>query len=289
MARPGTRPVTFHGLTIYVPASWATNAVTCGAPTKDTVVLADGPQPACGTVGGASFSTATFTTWRSGSTDPGLTRRSITIDGHRATLGTGVAGRMHVTEVVVPDLRTKVVIGTRSAALGRGLVETAEVTQADANGCPSTMAYVDLTAPPTGGQAQVMVAGRPGAVVICRYLQTYLEQVTTLSAADGARLTDTLNALPTGLSEARRATYSASLCRGAKGSSGDAMDLQDYSIRFSYPHRPTALVYARLSLCGALGFSNGTRTGQRTTPATALLAALGGSDTGWQGDVHPPR
>jgi hypothetical protein len=287
VAPPGTRPVTFHGLTVFVPSSWATDAVKCGAPLRDTVFFEDGAQPACGSIGTSAFSEAVFRFWGPGDASDVPSRRSLTIDTHPATVHAEVRDGVHVTELVVPDLSAMVTITTTDPKLGERIVLAAQITRTDANGCASTMPYVDLTSPPTAGPADVMVAGNPGTVAICTYERTYLERGVTLAGADGARLVDLLNALPTGLSEASPKDYLPTLCRRPGHASSDDMDSENYSIRFSYPHGPTAVVYARLSLCGALGFTNGTRTGQRTTPVTDLLVSLSGFNALVQGDIHP--
>lgn len=281
-APAGTRAVTFHGLTIFVPKSWATNAVKCGAPLRDTVFYGDSSQPACGSIGGSQFSEADLLTWQPGIGDRSLHQRSLTIDGHRATVGSGAADGAYTTELIVPDLRARVRIGSPSPTVGARLVRTAQITRTDANGCPSVMGYLDLTSPPTTGPAGVLVAGRPTDVVICTYGRTYLERGVRLSPADATRLVGVLDALPAGLSVASPKYYLPSLC--AKPSTAHDFD---YVIRIGYRHGAVSLVYARLSLCGALGFTNGTRTGQRTTPATELLVTLSGIDTPWQGGVQP--
>ncbi len=230
---------------------------------------------------------AQFRFWRPGYASAVPDRRSLTIDSHPAVVHAAIDDGVHVTELVVPDLRAMVTIGSRDPKLGERIVATAQVTQHDSNGCTSTMPYVDLTSPPTTGAANVMVAGHPSSVAICTYEQTYLERGVTLTGADGDRLVDLLNALPTGLSEASPKDYSPTLCRRPGHEADDDMDSDDYSIRFNYPHGPAAVVYARLSLCGALGFTNGTRTGQRTAPVTDLLVSLSGFNATVQGDVHP--
>jgi hypothetical protein len=108
-----------------------------------------------------------------------------------------------------------------------------------------------------------------------------------LSRSDANRLTTALNALPSGWSEATPTDYSPQLCRGGRlARQGDLSDLGDFSIRLTYAHRRLSIVYARLSLCGALGFSNGSRTGQRIESIGRLFAKLSGT-TSWQGGVHP--
>lgn len=287
VAPPGTRPVTFHGLTVYVPRSWAIDAVKCGAPLTNTIFFGDGAQPACGSTGTSPYSMATFVTWHPGIVDRRLTWRTRKIDGHRATVGTSAGHGAHTTELVVPDIKARLIVGSPSSAIGTRIVRTAQITQHDVNGCPSTMPYVDLTAPPTSGPADVMIAGRPRAEVICSYVQTFLERGIPLSQATANRLNAALNALPSGLSEANPTDYSPELCRGGRlARQGDLSDAEDFSIRLSYAHRPLAIVYARLSLCGALGFSNGSRTGQRIDSITRLFAKLSGT-TSWQGGVRP--
>lgn len=288
VAPPGTRPVTFHGLTVFVPRAWATNAVKCGAALKNTVFFGDGAQPACGSVGTSRFSIATFSTWQPGNEDRRLRHRSLTIDGHRATLGTGSEDGRHLSELIVADLKARLLIAGPGPGIGNEVVRTAQVTRTDANGCPSTMGYVDLTTPPTTGPADVMVAGTPSKVVICHYLRSFLDQGISLSPADAGRFVTALNALPTGLSEVLRSTYLPGSCRGGRlATQGDASDLEQFSIRISYADRPDAVVYARLGLCGPVGFTNGTRTGQRADGVVNLLNALFDDSLTWPGPVHP--
>jgi RNA polymerase sigma-70 factor (ECF subfamily) len=86
--------------------------------------------------------------------------------------------------------------------------------------------------------------------------------------------------------------YDPSVCRSPVTAVGSltgppAEDSAAYLIRADYASGPSVTVVVRLGLCGDLGASNGTRTGQRPTELAEWLSRIAGSWGGFPSDVHP--
>ncbi len=293
------RQVVFHGLAIEVPAGWPLNALQCTSPIRDTVVL-PGPRTTCAGPVHPQVTSAEFFEGTAGGLAGSLTStrtEPATVDGVTATRLTGTADHgVHVVTVTVPSLQAQVVIRSPDAGRAARLADSLTIVRTGPDGCSSR--DDDLGVLPVGepaarpGADQRLVPGTPTSVVICRYLAGLIEQSTALDAADRASLVSLLNGLPEGLSRANPQHFSPESCRSPVTAIGSltgqqADDSAAYLIRAEYPSGPSLTVVVRLGLCGDLGASNGTRTGQRTMDLTERLARLAGSSGGFPADVHP--
>jgi len=136
----------------------------------------------------------------------------------------------------------------------------------------------------------MLVPGQPTRIAVCRYMSGLVEQSAVLSDAAARALVSVLDALPTGVSVADPTTYLPSLCATAGSTSrtgGDAMDREAYVVRADYPSGPSVTVVIRLGLCGDLGASNGTHTGQREDTLLQAMFEVAGNASGAPGRVKP--
>ena len=295
----GDRLVVFHGLAVEVPAAWPTNALRCATPQRDTVIL-PGAVETCLTTSRPAVPFVQFGEGTSFAVLAGTLRDAHTeqteVGGLPATRLTGRQQGRYVVAVAVPSLSAQVLASSPEQATGEALAGTVRVTDTDANGCPAHSDAVAVlpTGRPTArpGADRELVPGTPSAVVVCRYVAGLVEQSGAVDGADRTALLATLNGLPSGVSRANPKDYLPSLCRTPSTAPGSvlddtAMDSEAYLVRASYASGPSVSVLVRLGLCGDLGASNGTRTGQLTQALAERLAAAAGNSQGWPGDVRP--
>ncbi len=113
-----------------------------------------------------------------------------------------------------------------------------------------------------------------------------LERGAALTGPQATGLMTVLTHLPVGLSRTATDTYWPPLCAtpavGRDTIDGkDRSDVEAYRIEADYPTGNPVIVIVRLGLCGDLGASNGSRTGQRTDALTRALGDVVGSSAGF--------
>ena len=122
----------------------------------------------------------------------------------------------------------------------------------------------------------------------CRYVEGWLEQGSTLSGTALRTFVTTVNGLPPGLSRALIPGLNVCSDGPSNGVPGDMADTADlYRFELHYPDRPSVLLTARVSWCGDLGISNGSRTGQLTDDLIRLLDDTVGLTMGLPGPATP--
>jgi hypothetical protein len=295
---PGYRQVTFHGLAIGVPTSWPVNATHCGQPVRDTVIL-PGAVPACGVARVPSATSVEFVDDQQVNLASTLTQASssgFALAGERATRLTGRLGRLFVIAVAVRVLSAQVIVTSPRLDLARSLAATLTITDSDSNGCPSRATNTSVlpkgSKPSRSGAADALIPPTPNRLTVCRYVAALLEQSGSLDARHRVAFIAALNGLPRGLSRANTDTYLPELCRRPSTDPGtltgpSATDGEAYVVTATYDTGPNVTVIARLNLCGDLGASNGTRTGQRTDALVNQLVGAAGNSEGWSGAIHP--
>lgn len=285
----GTRRVVFHGLAVTVPAGWPLNATRCGVPIADTVVL-PGFVPACGSTRTPSVTSVEF-----GDVPPPLDTRSwqdvrsesVHVAGVPAGRTSGRVGALYAVVVTVPSLSASVLIESPRLQTVDELAAGVTVVTVDDNGCAARSGATDVL--PTGrepsrpGAGAQLVPDTPVSVRICRYDRGFLEQSTRLDGSKAQPFVALLDGLPGGLSRADPTTYLPSLCHH------DPMDAEGFLITARYASGPDVDVVVRLGLCGDLGASNGTATGQWTMALAEQLTRLAGSAVGFPGGVGPKK
>ena len=292
---PTTKQIVFHGLAVTVPSGWRLNATRCGIPVRDTVVL-PGPVPACGLVRPPEVSSVQFSASDLGGlagTLTGPVTRTGTLAGQDATWLTGTDRGFHVAAVTVPALHAQVVVSSPDAATVQRIAASVTIVATDDNGCAARSDATDVLptghAPSRAGADSEIVPDGATTLTICRYVAGYLEQSVRLTHAQAKSLVAGVNGLPRGVSRANPKEFLPSLCRkvGATSYPADTSDTEGYLIEASYPSGPPVDIVVRLALCGDLGASNGTVTGQLTPAFAAQVSGLAGNSTGWPSDVLP--
>lgn len=285
---PGHRVITFHGLSITVPATWVLTVGEYCKNTTNTVVL-PGVSAACGHVDQPTLSTVEFYDGTHGLALSDTTAtRPTTISGVPATRVEGRYEPRAAFGYLLPSLQASVLIRPARGASGEELAATLRVVAIDTNGCLSSVA--DTAALPevrsSSPEPRTLIPDGAESLVVCRYLAGRLEQGALLAGARARTMSDTLNAQPAGTSRADPASYSTNLCK-ATSSLGTvdgeaAMDSESYRIEARYQAGKPVVVIARLGVCGRLGASNGRHSVQCTQSLYDLLAAIVGNGKGGQ-------
>jgi hypothetical protein len=286
-ARPGFQTVTFHGLSITVPSSWTVpnSWLTHGGEdcslSREYVGL-PGARLQCGSTDTPSIA---FVEFIEGDDPLGLTGpikiTKTRISGIAATRTDGLWAARAAFGYTVPTLRASVLIVPAQGQTGADLAGSLQVNAFDSHGCPAAVADVaelPRNKPPAReGAADTLIPGRPTVLRVCRYVLGRIEQGTALTGPQATGLVTVLAHLPPGLNRADPDTFSPELCHTSAGDvntiAGNdvASDGEAYRIQADYPVGKPVVVVVRLGLCGDLGASNGSRTGQRTD---ALVKAV---------------
>jgi hypothetical protein len=305
-AAPGFQVITYHGLSITVPASWLVTVGEPCQPDRSIVELpswgsnmctrdADPDVTIVELLGQAGPPASMEVTSTSHTTISGLP--AIRTDGIRN--GGEFPGRSAFS-YSIPALQVVVQIMPASDQIARELDASLRVDAVDAHGCRSRVTEIaTLPSHPVShrsGLTEALLPGQPTSVSVCRYTSGWLEQRYTsswleqgafLSGAAAQQLTATLDRLPTGLSRSNTPTLIQ--CAGHDDASpeGDYHDAFQFEAR--YPEGPPVVLIARLGWCGDLGISNGARTGQRTEDLVTALTGIFGATlvNGIPPDVTP--
>jgi|GEM_PF-4055846 len=297
-AGPGLQVITFHGLSITVPASWKVSPDynPCKV-TTSIVELMVGGAPACYQPADPDLTRVQFFA-RADLLPLSDVRRAshTTISGLAATREEGFSsGGRAGFGYVVPELHAAVLIWPARGQTGQELSDSLRVDAVDKHGCRSRATAAEVAEFPgsatsdRAGMAQALIPGRPESASVCRYRAGWLEQGARISGPDLDAFTATVDELPPGLS--RAVQRSTGTCRepGTLGSLDDDemhADLDAYRIEVRYPDGQPVVLIARLGECRDLGISNGARTGQRTDELLTWLLRLAGAGTALPGAVR---
>jgi hypothetical protein len=281
---PGMQSITFHGLTIQVPAAWPLNAARCGTPVADTVIIGDGSVAACAIRPTPRVTSALLSSFHGSYSLTGAPKKSITIGSTAAVRLDKRTGALMSTEIVLPSIKVDLLLRSPSQARIDALIHTLTLTSTDIYGCPSQSARVDL-AERTGSTGGDLIPLNAVSVTVCRYLSEFLEEGRPVASAAVSHFVSLINALPAGLSVANPNDYLPALCHGHSGRFGYE-DEEEYVIRVHYAGGQIRVLHARLGLCGSLGISDGSRGRQRTLTLCDLLVSLAGNATGIPSDVR---
>ena len=296
-ARPGFQVVTFRGLSITVPSSWLVKEPEICKLSRETVLL-PGIRPTCGVPDTPSVA---FVEFLAGDTPLGLTGKLKTtktrISGIAATRTDGIWAARPAFAYTVPELRASVRIVPALGQTGADLAGSLQVNAFDIHGCPaavSDVAELPRDKPPArDGAADTLVPGRPDVLRVCRYFAGRLDQGAALTGSQATTLISVLNGLPAGLSRADPSTFWPPLCEtpaeGPNTVDGrSTSDAEAYRIQADYPSGDPVIVVVRLGLCGDLGASNGSRTGQSTKALVEALFTVAGTSTGASRVIEAP-
>jgi len=256
---PGTQPVSFHGVTVFVPASWRIGAQRCGTPVGDTVIL-PGPFLNCDL----------------------LRKPPVTV----VDLQPLTAARLSAARKNRPgdrrysDVRTFPEVGVLVSArsldrqlVGR-LLDAARLTPVDAFGCRDRVQSLKPSPRPSHPGADInLVPGVPRSATICRYEGDWLARSVRVPPNQLATLTRILNRLPAGRSRpGGTSAASARFCAEDRH--------RGFVTQFDYAGKPRLDVYVHIGYCD-LTAANGARTTQLDEPLVWALTSLAGYDTGF--------
>jgi hypothetical protein len=281
-AGPGFQAVTFHGLSITVPASWSVNGFSCTL--TSSVVELPGSSPACGRRPYPEFTIVQFVEGTDLLPKDSVSRTIRTnISGLPATRVEADRAAPDITDrpafgYVVAKLHVSVLIQPAQGETGQELAGSLRVDAVDMHGCRSRRS--DMNQPPRSatsdraGMAQALIPDQPVSAILCRYSHGWLEEGSVLSGAALRAFAAGLNRLPVGLS----AEPDPADCGGAGGFGpvDDPANSSAYRIEARYPDGSPVILIARFGSCGDLEIFNGARSGQLTDDLRILLGRLVG-------------
>ncbi|HEV2885514.1 MAG TPA: hypothetical protein VGX49_01265, partial [Jatrophihabitans sp.] len=300
-AGPGMQVVTFHGLSITVPASWQVAVGhRCGTH-GNAVELPASVSQSCFPGNPVEFTRVRFVEGSLPLSPTEMDNAShTTVGGLAATRvqnylahpGSGYSSRAGIA-FIVAELQASVHIMPAEGQTGQDVADSLTVNSVDAHGCRSRATDVNelphAATSDRAGQAEALLPGQPVSVNICRYQDGWLEQGRILSGTTLQAFAAKLNAVPRGLS--RPVEVEPLKCRGADGVGSVegpvAGDSEAYRLEAHYPDGTPVVLVGRISACGDLGISNGARTGQRTPQLVMLLLNTIGASHGWPDKVIP--
>lgn len=273
---PGTQPVSFHGVEIFVPAQWKLNNTDCGTPVADTVITPFAATPSCFVSQRPGLTVARLITLASqeGRQEARVATKPVTVDGHQGRRGTGEYFGKRLAVLVLPD--PGVVISVESVNMTKAgrILDSTRVVAVDWAGCTD---HVEPLAPKSpdkrAGTPSLLVPGTPENASICRYDDNWLSISVRLSQTQMDSLRNILNALPQGTSFPGNGTESADAC---------AEDThRGFIARFNYASGEPLLVYTHIGGCAGLTASNGSRTTKINEPLVTFLTDVAGYDSGF--------
>lgn len=271
-APPGFQVVTFHGLSITVPASWQ---VTTGRHCQLTRSVIELPAYAESTCGRAGYFNLTIIDFYEGTellASEAVHSTQTTISGVPATR-VGVNFGRPAVGYLVPRLSAGVLIMPAAGQTGADLEASLAVNAVDSPGCPARITDENIFPPRAGagrsGTAQALIPGQPTSMRACRYVQGWVEWGATVSGAALRSFDTAVNGLPAGLS---RADSNLGYKCGSTGTGPQVPPPADiYRFELRYPDGPPVLLSGRVGFCGKSGIANGSRTGQLTQALSEAL------------------
>ena len=127
---PGMVRATLDGVEVFVPQDWPRNALECGTPVRDTVVIKPGPAPACLLRNPPVVSYVWLKHPERPGVDPDetLAKNHVNLDGHDARRSQDQLsdGRTRVV-LVVPDRGVVVVAVSTDPGLAQRIVDSAHL------------------------------------------------------------------------------------------------------------------------------------------------------------------
>jgi hypothetical protein len=171
---PGRENVSFHGLTLTVPATWTVGGSRCASTGTGVVVFDDEGAAACDNPGSSGVEVHLSSSDNPAGTQyAGLTTRDALVDGVPARRGSGrVLPSSPLVEVLyVPSLHA--VVAARAPSGTSDLLTDVHVASYDSNGCAGQLSELarSASAPDDG---QPLLPPSPSSLTICRYVATWL-------------------------------------------------------------------------------------------------------------------
>jgi DNA-directed RNA polymerase specialized sigma24 family protein len=283
---PGTQPVSYHGVEIFVPDTWRLDVDQCRTPQRNAVLIEDEdpvvscqvPQPR-----GLTVVRLTLVSTQPGQQRAALATQPVVVNGVSARRGRGVpVGQpVAVSVLVLPQDNVVVSVESPDPAAVQQILDSTRSVPVDDFGCatgPSTHDTLAANAMTERSAKDALVDGSPSGAVICRYTDGWVSRATELSASDRAALVRDLRALPAGVSHPPAGYDESPMACAQDGR-------HSYRILFRYSGYGGDTVDVRISGCDGLSATNGLRTTKISPALVGLLVRA----VGYDGAYPDPR
>lgn len=253
---PGQRAVSWHGVQVLVPDTWGLDDEFCDAPQSDTVVV-PGARLSClpPLVPGLTVVEFSVTGRTPGASLAGVADRPVTVSGRPALRGTTVPDDEPTSTLAVlevPELDVTVTVRSPDPARAQALLDTAQVVEVDALGCPSRLPSSSPPVPAVPGAADRVLPGEPVRVALCEYGDLRLEKAGTMTPEQVRDFQQLVDAAPVGTSPSRVGiTVAAELC--------PEYDRRPLVLLASYADGASLQVFTRQNSCTGPDPDNGAR------------------------------
>lgn len=191
---PSTTPISYHGITVDVPAGMKVTQGGCSLPSAYVLTLDAGAQYSCGAMTHRPKppSGPVIALTPSDATDRAVRRlatQQVIVDGVPARRGSGRVARLPgVTRVLyLPHPGVVVAVSAKRGAAVGFVIPSVRITPIDRFGC---RARTDAGPPPGNAVADRLVPGRPTSAIVCEYASTYGFGNTPQWLVTSARLPD---------------------------------------------------------------------------------------------------
>lgn len=249
VAPPGQRAVSWHGVQVFVPATWTLEDLYCHEPQSDTVVRPGGRED-CLVPYVPGLTVVEF----SAGTESVPDAQPVEVSGHAGSRGTvplteeaGVR-----TVLVLPDLEVTVSVRSPDEAAAQAILDTAAVVDVDALGCASRLPDTSPSPPDVPGAADRVLPGEPVRVVLCEYGDLRLERSGVLPPDEVKAFQAALDAAPVGTTPSGvGVTVSEELC--------PEYDRAPMVAQAEYADGGRLQVFTRLNSCTGPDPANGAR------------------------------
>jgi hypothetical protein len=249
VAPAGQRAVSWHGVQVFVPATWTLEDLHCHQAQSDTVVR-PGARDDCLMPYVTGLTVVEF---RAGAeTVPGA--REVEVSGHRGSRGTVPLTEEDGVRAVLVLLDLDVTVSVRSPdeAAAQAILDTIAVVDVDALGCASRLPDTAPPPPEVPGAADRVLPGEPARVVLCEYGDLQLERSGILPPDQVQALQAALDAARAGSSPSRSGTeVSPDLC--------PEYDRAPLVVQAEYADGSSLQVFTRLNSCTGPDPDNGAR------------------------------
>lgn len=245
----GQRAVSWHGVQVFVPATWKLEDLYCHQPQSDTVVRPGGRDdclmPYVPGLTVVEFHAGTEAV-------PGA--QQVEVSGHPGSRGTvPLTEEQGVRAVLVlPEQEVTVSVRSPDEAAAQAVLDTVAVIEVDALGCVTRLPDTSPSQPDVPGAAERVLPGEPVRVVLCEYVDLLLQRSGVLPPNQVRALQTALDDAPVGASPARSGTeVSPDLC--------PEYDRAPMVLQADYADGGRLQVFTRLNSCTGPDPDNGAR------------------------------
>lgn len=245
----GQQAVSWHGVQVFVPEAWQLHDLRCHEPQSDTVIV-PGQRDDCLLTPVPGLTVVEF--------GPDVGEHS---DGQPVAIS-GFQGRRMKAPLthedgtrevlVLPELDVTVSVRSPDPERARTILDTAQVVEVDAKGCPSELPGTTPPEPTVPGAGDRVLPGTPSRLVMCQYGDLRFERSDDVPGDAVQQFQAALDAAPVGTSPSRvGVSVSAELC--------PEYDRSPTVLIASYPDGGRLQIFTRLNSCTGPDPNNGAR------------------------------